>query len=104
MTTAHPATDTALNSRRTAPDLAEDGKPPPRMLAFLCVLIIILPSYSVLPGPLKSNGSPAKIIAIILLGLAVLGFVLIRRTAATQSLRPGVIVILVFGFLQLATY
>jgi O-antigen ligase len=76
----------------------------PWLLSFLCLLIPILPSYSVPPGPLKSNGSPARLIAIMFLGLAVLGFVLIRRKASTRTVRPGVVLILMYFLLVLAVY
>ena len=56
------------------------------------------------PGPLKSNGSPAKVIAVLFFGLAVLGFILVRRTASTRTVRPGVVIILLYFLLQLAIY
>lgn len=83
--------------------------PPPRertpwLLAFLCLLIPILPSNSVPPGPLKSHGSPAAMITIVLSGLAVLGFVLITRTASTRTVRPGVVLLLVYVLTLLTVY
>ena len=82
MTTVGPTTTAA----RQNGSLGDFLQPQPRertpwLLASLCLLIPILPSYLVPPGPLKSNGSPARLIAIVLLALAVLGFILIRRTA-----------------------
>jgi len=68
------------------------------------LLILILPSYLVLAGPLKSNGSPAKMIAFVLFGFAVLGFVLTRRTARTRTLRPGIVLILVYSLAMLLVY
>ena len=56
------------------------------------------------PGPLKSNGSPARVIAIMFFGLAILGFILIRRTATTRSVRPGIVLILLYFLLVLAIY
>lgn len=47
------------------------------------------PSYVVAPGPLKSNGSPVKLIAILLLALTGLGFLAVRRGARTARLSPG---------------
>ena len=76
----------------------------PWLLGFLCLLIPILPSFVVPAGPLKSNGSPAKLIAVLLFGLAVLGFVLIRRPAPTRTVQPGVVIILVYFLLQLLLY
>ena len=77
---------------------------PPRLLAFLCLLIPALPSFVVLSGPLKSHGSPARMIAILFFGLAVLGFVVIRRTASNRTLSVGVALILLFLFLELTVY
>jgi O-antigen ligase len=76
----------------------------PWLLASLCLLIPILPTSSVLPGPLRGNGSPARMIAVVLSGLAVLGFVLIRRTASRRTVRPGVVFILVYFVIVLAVY
>src|SRR3981189_2998757 len=75
----------------------------PWLLAFLCLLIPALPSYLVL-GPLKSNGSPARVIAMIFFILAILGFIVIRRTAATRTMRPGIALILLYFLLQLAIF
>lgn len=85
-------------------ELTEPRERTPWVLALLCLLIGLLPGYSVPPGPLKSNGSPATLIAVVLFGLSLLGFALIRRTAATRTLRPGVVLILVYFFLNLAVY
>ena len=57
----------------------------PWLLGFLCLLIPVLPTYVVLPGPLKSNGSPARMIAVMFFGLVVLGFVMVRRTAHARE-------------------
>jgi hypothetical protein len=76
----------------------------PGLLAFLCFLIPVLPSFSVPPGPLKSNGSPARVIAIILLILAVLGFGLIRRSAPMRTICPGVVLILAYAVINLTVY
>jgi polysaccharide biosynthesis protein PslJ len=74
------------------------------LLGFLCLLIPILPAFVVPAGPLKSNGSPAKVIAVLFFGLGVLGFILVRRTASKRILRPGVVIILLYFLLQLAVY
>lgn len=105
MTTARPAT-TASPQNSPLGNLSQPQarERTPWLLAVLCLLIPILPSYSVPAGPLKSNGSPAKLIAIIAFGLAVLGFVLIRRTARTCAVRPGVVFILVYFLMVLAVY
>src|ERR1700682_705687 len=105
MTTTTPATTAAPQSG----PLGNFAQPPTRertpwLLAVLCLLIPILPSYSVAPGPLKGNGSPARFIALMLFGLAVLGFVLVRRTASTRTVRPGVVLILVYFAMVLLVY
>ena len=58
----------------------------------------------VLPGPLKSNGSPARMIAVMLFGLVVLGFVMVRRTAHAPRVSPGAIILLIYLLLWLTTY
>jgi O-antigen ligase len=76
----------------------------PWLLAFLCFLTPALPSFVVVAGPLKGNGSPARMIAVMFFGLAVLGFILIRRTATCRTLPPGIALILLFFLLELAVY
>jgi O-antigen ligase len=76
----------------------------PWLLALLCLLIAIMPAYLVIPGPLKSNGSPAKMITVILAGLAALAFVLLKRTATRRSLQPGALPVLVYLLLVLLMY
>ncbi|WP_280832858.1 O-antigen ligase family protein [Mycolicibacterium frederiksbergense] len=83
---------------------AESSERIPTLLGVLCVLIPILPAFAVPAGPLKSNGSPAKVIAVVLFGLAVLGFLLVRRTTPTRTLRPGVVIILIYFLVQLMVY
>lgn len=83
---------------------AEPRERIPYLLGFLCLLIPLLPAFVVPAGPLKSNGSPAKVIAVLFFGLAVLGFILVRRTASTRTLRPGAVIILVYFLLQLTVY
>lgn len=76
----------------------------PWLLGFLCVLIPALPTYVVLAGPLKSNGSPARIVAVILFGLVLLGFVSIRRTTTPRTASPGKMIILLYFFALLLIY
>src|SRR5262249_58689156 len=95
---------TQNNRLGTSAEPTEPRERTPWLLAFLCLLIPFLPSLLVPVGPLKSNGSPAKVIAILFFGFAILGFFLIRRTATTRSLRPGVVLILVYFLLELVTY
>jgi polysaccharide biosynthesis protein PslJ len=106
MTTSRAATTTTSPQNGALSTFLEPeaGERTPWLLAFLCLLIPILPAYVVPPGPLKSNGSPAKIIAIMLFGLAVLGFVLIRRAPSRRAVRPGVVLILVYFLISLMVY
>ena len=83
---------------------ADSHERTPWLLGLLCLLIPILPAFVVPAGPLKSNGSPAKLIAVLLFGLATLGFIFVRRTTSTRTLRPGVIIIVLYFVLQLAIY
>jgi polysaccharide biosynthesis protein PslJ len=76
----------------------------PWLLGFFCVLIPILPSYSVPAGPLKSNGSPARIISVLLFLLVVLGFFLVRRSVAERAIRPGVVITVIYFSLLLVVY
>jgi O-antigen ligase len=90
-----------------APGPATSAAPPERtpwLLCFLCLLIPLLPTYVVPAGPLKSNGSPAKVIAVMCFGLVVLAFILIRRAAPTKTLNPGAVILLVFFFIELLVY
>jgi O-antigen ligase len=103
MKTAEPAT-----SAPTDPPGTYDGAQPrertPWLLGFLCFLIPVLPTFVVLPGPLKSNGSPARMIAVMLFGLVILGFVMVRRTAHAPRVSPGAIILLIYLLLWLTTY
>ncbi len=74
----------------------------PWLAGLFCVLISILPAYVVPPGPLKSYGSPAKVIALMFFGLAVLGIVSIRHTP--KNLRPGAFVILTYLLIMVLIY
>ena len=76
----------------------------PWLLGFLCLLIPMLPSYLVPAGPLKSHGSPARLIAFAFFGLAVLAFLLIRRTSNTRTVRPGVVILVAYFLTVLAVY
>ncbi|TSD94466.1 O-antigen ligase family protein [Skermania sp. ID1734] len=76
----------------------------PWLLGLLCLLNGILPSYVVPPGPLKSNGSPAKVIAIGLLFLVALGVVFVRRSGRTPRLRLGLVFLSGYFVAMLAIY
>ncbi|MGW0042437.1 O-antigen ligase family protein [Rhodococcus sp. NPDC003348] len=80
------------------------GEPTPWVVGFFCLLVPALPTISVFPGPLKSNGSPARMMAVAFFALAVTGFVLARRRGGRQVVNPGVILIVVYFLLQLLIY
>jgi O-antigen ligase len=85
-------------------DGAEPRERTPWLLGFLCFLIPVLPDYVVLPGPLKSNGSPARMIAVMLFGLVILGLVMVRRTGHAPRVSPGVLILLLYFLLWLTIY
>ena len=76
----------------------------PWLLGILCLLIPILPQNSVLPGPLKGNGSPPRLLALVLLGLVVLGFATYRRTRRAETINPGVVIVVAFFGLWTCLY
>lgn len=76
----------------------------PRLLGFLCLLIPMLPTYSVFPGPLKSNGSPAKMLGLILFFLVVLGFLTGYRRSGASGFRPGAAIFSLFFLVSLLIY
>lgn len=81
-----------------------NGEKKPWLLATLCILIPLLPSSSVFPGPLKSHGSPARMVAITLFSLSVLGFLMGRRTVRRVAVRPGTLILFLYFTLVLAVY
>jgi O-antigen ligase len=76
----------------------------PWLLGFLCFFLTALPTYVVLPGPLKGNGGPTRIISVMMLGLAFLGFLLVRRTRRSRQINPGVVIILLYFLLWLLVF
>ncbi|GAB2567775.1 oligosaccharide flippase family protein [Nocardia heshunensis] len=76
----------------------------PWTLAVLCVLIPVLPAYVIPGGPLKSNGAPAKVLAVMLFGLVVLGFLANRREGRERRFNPGVVVLLAYFFTWVMIY
>lgn len=101
MTTAEPASPSAPV---VASGSASIDSRTPWLLYCLCFLIVALPTYAILPGALKGNGSPARMIALIMSGLVVLGFVMLRRTEQYRRVNPGVVILLLYFLLLLATY
>jgi polysaccharide biosynthesis protein PslJ len=104
MKTAEPAVFAPTDLPGPTYDGVQPGERKPWLLGFVCFLIPALPTYVVLPGPLKSNGSPARMIAVLLFGLVILGFVLVRRTAHAPRVSPGAMILLLYFLLLLSTY
>jgi O-antigen ligase len=102
MTTAEPAAPSApIDPSERA---SEGTERTPWLLRFLCFLIPVLPSVVILPGALKGNGSPARMIALMMFGLVVLGFAMVRRTAPARHVNPGAVILLIYFLLLLTTY
>jgi polysaccharide biosynthesis protein PslJ len=84
----------------------QDQERTPWLLCVYCFLLPALPTYLVLPGALKGNGAPARMSALIMFGLVVLGFALVRRTADRRRVNPGAVILLIyfaFGLMLFAT-
>lgn len=84
------------------PNAAPQGERKPWLLGFLCIVLLAIPAEIVPVGPLKSYGSPAKILALIAF-LLVVGS-LFPKSAKTHFLRPGSIFLLAYLFLFLMSY
>jgi O-antigen ligase len=80
----------------------QDRDGTPWLLAVLCLIIPLLPSYVVPFG--NRILSPALIISGVLLGLVILGFVVDRRAARITTMKPGVIIILLYFMLASVAY
>jgi O-antigen ligase len=105
MTTTEPATAPApADAPSSAPEGGHTRERTPWLLCVLCFLVPALPTYVVLPGALKGNGAPARMIALIMFGLVVLGFMLVRRTSQPRRVNPGALIILLYFALWLMTY
>lgn len=99
-----PATSSPTDLALATYDGTQKRERTPWLLGFLCFLIPVLPAYVVLPGPLKSHGSPAGMIAVLFFGLVVLGFVTVRRTTPSLRVSPGAMILLLYFLLWLAIY
>src|SRR3981081_3321558 len=80
----------------------QDRDEKPWLFAVLCLIIPLLPSYVV---PFADRIlSPALIISGVLLGLVILRFVVDRRAARITTVKPGVIIILLYFMLASVAY
>ncbi|MFF0816097.1 O-antigen ligase family protein [Rhodococcus sp. NPDC003318] len=75
----------------------------PWLLGFFYVLVPVLPTISVLAGPLKSNGSPARLVAFVFFALAVMTFTLLRRSSP-RAINVGAVLISIYFFAQVLVY
>lgn len=104
MTTSEVAASTPIDPLASRSESVKTEDRLPWLLGILCVLMTVLPSYVLFPGPLKSNGSPARMVAVVFFGLVLLGFLVVRRTTRVRRVQPGVPILLVYFFLWLTTY
>ena len=103
MTTTEPV----LGSMPTGPVPASTNQGSDRspwLLYVFCVVIAAMPTYVVLPGALKGNGAPARIISLTMFGLMILGFLLVRRNSRGRTINPGIVIMLLYFTLWLVTY
>lgn len=101
------ATEPAICSspiEASVPSSEQARETTPWLLCCLCVLIPVLPTYVIPPGALKGNGAPARMIALIMFGLVVMGFLLVRRTSQQRRINPGAVIVLLYFALWLTTY
>lgn len=85
---------------------SEDKDRRPWLVAVMCLVTFLIPAYTVLPGPLKSNGSPARLLGFAFFLLVILGFVASRPDKARGRAKPnpGTILIILFFFIELLLY
>jgi len=76
----------------------------PWLAAIVCFIVPVIPTISVLPGPLRGHGSPARMLAYICMLLVVVGFLKARATPKQTMPSTGTLLLLGFLFLQLLTY
>lgn len=105
MTATQPADSTREpGSRPSYPQPNSRGEGTPWLAAIFAVIVPVLPTTSVFPGPLRGNGSPARILSFLFFTLIVLGFLVRRRTSDHPGVNPGTVIVIVFFVMQLATY
>ncbi|QNG38272.1 hypothetical protein F1C76_18375 [Geodermatophilaceae bacterium NBWT11] len=92
----------SLEDRLTPPPGAG---PPAALAAVFCALLFVFPSEVVLAGPLKSNGSPGRLLGFAALALVALGLVRGRsRPATPRRVDPVVVLLLLFLAQALFSY
>jgi polysaccharide biosynthesis protein PslJ len=76
----------------------------PLLLRLFCVVLPVLPTYLVLPGALKGNGAPARMMAVTMFGLVILSFLMVRRITPARQVNPGTLILLIYFALWLTAY
>lgn len=92
---------------RTAGRLKDDRARPdfvPILGVLFCLLLPLLPATAVIPGPLRGQGSPARLIAFTMVCAVIWHFARHRRRGPLHSPNPGIILLLLFLGLQLLTF
>lgn len=98
---------TGVAARASGADGVRDHRrrePIPWLAALFCFVVPVLPTYVVLAGPLRGNGAVARILALGMLGLAVLGYLIHRRSSAERRVNPGIVVVALYLFAWLLIY
>ena len=82
-----------------------DAGPPAALAVVFCALLFVFPSEVVLAGPLKSNGSPGRLLGFAALALVALGLVRgAGRPTQARRVDPVVVVVLLFLAQALFSY
>ncbi|MGV9712247.1 O-antigen ligase family protein [Gordonia sp. NPDC003424] len=74
----------------------------PWLGAVFCVMIPLMPAIAVAPGPLKGQGSPARLLGFLAFVVVALGF--IHKRHNYTRLNPGTVILLIVLMLQLLTF
>lgn len=75
----------------------------PLLGVLLCLIVPLVPAAAVLPGPLRGQGSPARLLALAMLVVVLWRFAR-RRVGPLRSPNPGAVLMVCFLVLQLLTY
>ncbi|MBY6539470.1 O-antigen ligase family protein [Rhodococcus sp. BP-349] len=93
---------TSTRSRHVAVENANSGTP--WLPGLFVVLLLVLPTVVVLPGPLVSNGSPAKMLAYAMAALVFLTFFRGRVVMTSAGyLHTGIAFLAVYAFCKIVT-
>lgn len=76
----------------------------PLLGVLFCLIVPLIPSAAVLPGPLRGQGSPARLLAVAMVVVVLWRFAARRRSEPLRSPNPGAILMVCFLVLQLLTY